>query len=122
SKFTGKTAGTADGRDTVLSGPEINLLKGLIQGQLARCSRLPGGGGGADTPVVTVKWRLKPDGSLDGEPVIVGVQNTPLFKIASEASVRAVKDCSPFSLPADKYASWSSVEWDFDWPKILGLR
>ena len=119
---TGKEAGTATGHDTVLSAREQDLLAGMLQSQLHRCAKMPGGGGGIDTPVVTVQWRVHQDGTLDGEPVVQNPQNTPLFKIAAEASVNAVKNCSPLSLPADKYASWSTITWDFDWPKMLGLR
>ena len=119
---SGKEAGTANGHDTVLSAREQDLLAGMLQSQLHRCAKMPGGGGGIDTPVVTVQWRVRQDGTVDGEPVVQNPQNTPLFKIAAEASVNAVKNCSPLSLPADKYASWSTITWDFDWPKMLGLR
>ena len=119
---SGKEAGTATGHDTVLSAREQDLLAGMLKSQLQRCAKMPGGGGGIDTPVVTVQWRVRQDGTLDGEPVVQNPQNTPLFKIAAEASVNAVRNCSPLSLPADKYASWSNITWDFDWPKILGLR
>ena len=61
------------------------------------------------------------DGSLNGEPVVVDRQNTPLYAIAADASIRAIKQCAPFQLPPDKYASWSTVTWAFDWPVILGL-
>ena len=121
-ELTGKEAGVANGHDTVLSAREQDLLKGMIKAQLLRCSKMPGGGGGIDTPVVTVQWRLKQDGSLDGEPVVLQPQNTPLFNIAAAASVNAVRNCSPLSLPADKYGAWSTITWDFDWPAILGLR
>ena len=83
---------------------------------------MPGGGGGIDTPVVTVQWHVRQDGSLDGEPVVLEPQSTPLFRIAAEASINAVRNCSPLDLPPDKYGAWSKITWDFDWPKILGLR
>ena len=121
-ELTGKEAGTATGHDAVLSAREQDLLKGMIKAQLLRCSKMPGGGGGIDTPVVTVQWRLKQDGSLDGEPVVLQPQNTPLFNIAAAASVNAVRNCSPLSLPPDKFGAWSTITWDFDWPAILGLR
>ena len=81
----------------------------------------PAGGGGPDTPIVNVRFRLNQDGSLNGEPVVVDRQNTPLFAIAADASVRAIKQCAPFQLPPDKYSAWSDVTWAFDWPVILGL-
>ncbi len=119
---TGLEAGTKTGTDTVLSAREQDLIAGQIKAQLQRCSKMPGGGGGIDTPVVTVQWHVRQDGSLDGEPVVLQPQNTPLFRIAAEASVNAVRNCSPLDLPPDKYGAWNKITWDFDWPKILGLR
>jgi colicin import membrane protein len=119
--YTGPTAGERQGNDTVLSAREQDLLLSMINSQLEPCARLPGGGGGPDTPIVNVRFRLNQDGSLNGEPVIVDRQNTPLFAIAADASVRAIKQCAPFQLPPDKYSSWSDVTWAFDWPVILGL-
>ncbi len=112
--YTGPTAGERRGTDTVLSAREQDLLKAQLSGQLRRCWHLPGGGGGIETTVVTLKWRLKPDGSLDGSPQVVEPQSGPVFQIAAEAAVRAVTRCAPFDLPPDKYPVWKTVEWNFD--------
>jgi len=112
--YTGPTAGERRGNDTVLSAREQDLLKAQLSGQLKRCWHLPGGGGGIETTVVTLKWRLKPDGSLDGLPQVVRPQSGPVFQIAAEAAVRAVTRCAPFNLPPEKYAVWRTVEWNFD--------
>ena len=115
SQYTGRTAGTADGRDLVLSAREADLLKGQLNAQLKQCWRLPGGGGGPETPVVRLAWRMKPDGSLDGEPRILQPQNSPAFQVAAEAAMRAVRNCAPFRLPPDKYAAWGNItDWEFD--------
>ena len=118
---SGKEAGVAKGNDTVLSAREQDLLGGMIKSQLEPCSKMPGGGGGLDTPVVEIEWHVRQDGTVDGEPVVLRPQNTPLFQIAASASVNAVKNC-PLKLPPDKYGAWSKITWTFDWPKILGLR
>jgi len=70
---------------------------------------------------VNVEFRLNQDGTVDGEPVIVDRQNTPLYNIAADATVRAIKQCAPYQLPPDKYGSWSKVSLTFDWPVMLGL-
>ncbi len=87
----------------MLSAREQDLLLSMINSQLQPCAKMPGGGGGADTPIVNVRFRLRQDGSLDGEPVVVDRQNTPLYAIAADASIRAIKQCAPFQLPPDKY-------------------
>jgi colicin import membrane protein len=119
--YTGPTAGERQGHDTVLSAREQDLLKSMINSQLQPCAKMPGGGGGTDTPIVNVRFQLRQDGSLDGEPVLVAPQSSPLYSIAADASIRAIKQCAPFQLPQDKYGAWSTVTWEFDWPVILGL-
>jgi colicin import membrane protein len=117
--YTGPTAGAREGNDSVLSVREQDLLRGLIVAQLRNCWKLPGGGGGIETMVVTIKWHLRPDGSLDGEPAIVEPQSGPVYQIAAEAAIRAVKTCQPFNLPADKYLAWKTIIWDFDPREML---
>lgn len=114
-RYTGRTAGTPDGKESVLSAREADLLKGQLNAQLKQCWRLPGGGGGPETPVVRLTWRMKPDGSLDGEPRVLQPQNSPAFQVAAEAAMRAVRNCAPFRLPPDKYAAWGNItDWEFD--------
>lgn len=117
--YTGPTAGAREGDAPVLSVREQDLLRSQISAQLRQCWKLPGGGGGIETMVVTVRWRLRADGSLDGEPAIEAPQSGPVFQIAAEAAVRAVKACSPFTLPADRYWAWKSIIWDFDPREML---
>ncbi|MCB1521820.1 MAG: protein TolA [Hyphomicrobiaceae bacterium] len=117
--YKGPTAGTRDGTDTVLSAREQDLLRGLVRGQLRGCWHLPGGGGGSEIPIVTLRWQLKPDGTLSGIPVVEGGGSGPMFQIAVEAAQRAVLQCAPFTLPPDKYAAWKEIIWDFDPREML---
>ena len=120
-EYTGPTAGERQGNDTVLSAREADMLLGMLISQLKPCAKMPGGGGGTDTPPVNVEFRLRQDGTVEGEPVIVDRQNTPLYNIAADATIRAIKQCAPFQLPPDKYGAWSKVSLTFDWPVMLGL-
>ncbi len=112
--YTGPEAGEREGQGDQLTAREEDLLKGRISAQIRNCWRLPGGGGGIDTAVVTVRWNLKRDGRLDGQPQIVGSRNDPLFRIAGEAAVRAVNCAAPFELPAELYSAWKEITWEFD--------
>lgn len=118
-KATGPAAGFTKGTDTVLSLREQDILKGLINSRLKDCWRLPGGGGGVENPIVTVKWHLRPDGTLDGAPTVVQPQGSPTFQLAADAALRAVQCASPFTLPADKYSAWKEITWQFDPTKML---
>jgi colicin import membrane protein len=113
-KAKGPTLGAPEGKDTQISASEVALLRGRISARLRACWRLPSGGGGSDTPVVVLRWRLKPDGSLDGDPHVEHPRGDALFRIAAEAAVRAVRECSPFDLPPDKYSTWRTITWEFD--------
>lgn len=116
---TGREAGTATGTDTVLSAREVDLLKGMIKARLAECWRLPGGGGGTEVPVVELRWRLRPDGMLDGDPSVQSAPSDVSGQVAAETALRAVKACQPYLLPPEKYDAWKDIIWVFDPRQML---
>jgi hypothetical protein len=67
---------------------------------------------GADAPSAIVKFKLKQDGSLAGEPVVVGSHADPSQAVAKTA-LAAVKRCQPFRLPPNLYEFWKEVEINF---------
>ena len=113
-KAKGPALGAPEGRDDRISASELAMLKARISQRLRACWRLPSGGGGSDTPVVTLRWRLKPDGTLDGDPLVEQPRSDALFRIAAEAAMRAVQQCSPFDLPPERYNTWRTITWEFD--------
>ncbi|HET6390056.1 cell envelope integrity protein TolA [Hyphomicrobium sp.] len=116
----GKEAGTQTGTDTVLSAREQDLLKGMLKSQLNGCWRPPGTGGGSEVPVVELHWELNPDGTLAGEPRVTSAPPTTAGQVYAEAALRAVRMCSPFRLPPDKYeGGWRYIEWTFDPREML---
>jgi colicin import membrane protein len=119
-EYRGPTAGTATGNDTVLSVREQDLLRGMLRSQIARCWRLPGAGGGTETPIVTLRWRMRPDGTLEADPRIEKPASGPLAALATESAMRAVKGCQPYDLPPDLYESgWQEIIWEFDPSSML---
>ncbi len=117
---TGKEAGVATGTDTVLSAREQDLLKGMLKSQLNGCWRPPGTGGGDEVPVVELHWELNPDGSLASDPRVTSAPNTTAGQVYAEAALRAVRMCSPFRLPPDKYeGGWKVIDWTFDPRQML---
>ncbi|CFX00089.1 Cell envelope protein TolA [Candidatus Filomicrobium marinum] len=112
--YEGPTAGEREGRGNELTAREADLLKGQISAQLRNCWRLPGGGGGIEAIVVTVRWRLREDGSLDGPPTVENGRSDPVFQAAARAALAAVTECAPFNLPRDRYTAWRTIIWDFD--------
>lgn len=115
----GPQAGTKEGRDTVLSATERDMLGHMLQSQVTAHYRLPAGGGAVTTPTVFVRFKLKQTGELDGEPEVLQRQNTSQFAIAAEAAIRAIKNSVPFQLPPEKYAAWQSNTVEFDVSKMV---
>ncbi len=94
-----------------LSQSEMDALRGQIQ----RCWNVPAGASDAQNLKVSVKFRLDPSGSLDGRPEIVaGGGAGGIERAAAESARRAVLQCAPYNLPADKYDAWADVIVHFD--------
>lgn len=77
---------------------------------------------GPDVEKITtyVRFRLNPDGSLEGRPQVVnqtGVNslNRPQAARHAELAVRAVQLAAPFNLPKEYYESWKVVTANLDW-------
>ena len=73
-----------------------------------------------DKLATTVEWDLNPDGSLSGNPRVVGTSgvtasNRPQVGRHQEMAVRAVKLAAPFRLPPDYYSAWKRLKFTFDW-------
>jgi outer membrane biosynthesis protein TonB len=63
---------------------------------------------------VQVRVRFNRDGSLKGEPIVLNDSPNPAFRVAAEASLRALRRGAPYSfLPASQYETWNDVELDF---------
>jgi len=61
-----------------------------------------------------VRVRFNRDGSLKGEPMVLNNNPNPAFRVAAEASLRALHRGAPYTfLPASQYDTWNDVELDF---------
>ncbi|TKT75366.1 hypothetical protein [Aquamicrobium sp. LC103] len=102
------------GRQTTgakLAQSEIDALRSQVQ----RCWNPPVGAAEADSLVVSIRLKLKPNGELDGTPEIVsGGGSSMAERAAADAARRAVMRCAPFNAPADKYEAWADVQFNFD--------
>ncbi|SKA14422.1 hypothetical protein [Consotaella salsifontis] len=107
--------GSRETTGSVLTRSELGELQGMIKDQMARCWSPPTGGTGADSVKISIKMELDPSGTLQGMPSIVsGGGGSGVERAAAEAALRAVRRCSPYNLPADKYQAWSEVTLNFD--------
>ncbi len=90
----------------MLKGMISSRLEGVLAPALGRRRQRHAGGDAALAP--------EADGSLDGDPQVEQPRGDALFRIAAEAAMRAVRECSPFALPPDKYSTWRTITWEFD--------
>ncbi len=95
-----------------LSQSEIDALRGAIQ----RCWNLPAGIMDGDNLKVSVQFMLTPTGEVNGRPEIIsGGGSVGIERAAAESARRAVLQCAPYNLPANKYAGgWDQVIVNFD--------
>ena len=88
--------------------------KDALRQQIERCWSPPTGVQGADDLMITLRIRLKPDGSLQAPPELTNSGNSPYFQLAAEAAMRAVRRCEPYSMPPEKYGAWREIILNFD--------
>ena len=94
-----------------LSQSEMDALRGQIE----RCWNVPAGAADAQSLKVSIQFKLDRSGELEGSPEIIeggGVEG--IERAAAESARRAVLQCAPYNLPAEKYEAWADVIVHFD--------
>jgi colicin import membrane protein len=102
--------GSPRGAAPTLTQSELDALRAQIQA----CWNPPAGAADDRNLIVLVKIVLRQDGSLAADPVVLNRGNSPMFQIAAESAMRAVRRCQPYRLPIAKYEIWKDVEVTFD--------
>ena len=112
----GPAAGAPEGRDTRLTASQRSLLGVMMKKAVSDCWRVQTGMVGAEQLVVDVEVRLKPDGSLDGEPRVVNRRPGAHFADAATNAIRALRQCAPYTvLPQNLYkGGWDHMVVTFD--------
>jgi colicin import membrane protein len=112
--------GTTTGTASQLSQNELARLLAMLKQQLSACWNPPVGVREARDLAVRVRFSLNRDGSLSGEPVVTNRGSNPMFQVAAETALKAVRSCQPLRLPAAKYEVWQEVEVNFDPAEMFG--
>jgi outer membrane biosynthesis protein TonB len=108
--------GQSSGTQMTMAVNEIDALRAKI----AQCWSPPPGGLGADAIIIKLRLQLNEDGSLIGYPSIANSGGSPFFQAAADSAVRAVFQCQPYELPAEKYAVWRDMILNFDPRQMYG--
>jgi len=113
SAFGNQTAMTAD-------------LQDALRSQIRPCWSPPVGAPHPEQLVVDFDLFLNPDGSVAQAPQLSAdsastAASNPYVRAAADAARRAIYECAPYKLPADKYALWREINpFRFDPRQMVG--
>lgn len=109
SSATQQTAslGSQSGRNAAVKMTQREI-DGFVS-QVRKCWNAPPGASEANIRV-TVRIALNQDGSVSAKPQVVEGSSHPMGPAFANSAVRAILQCGPYQLPAEKYATWR----DFD--------
>lgn len=104
------------GGDRTTSGSKLSQSEmDALRGQIQRCWNVPAGAMDAQGLKVSIQFRLDRAGAIEGRPeIIAGGGSAGVERAAAESARRAVLQCAPYNLPADKYDAWADVIVHFD--------
>jgi outer membrane biosynthesis protein TonB len=101
-------------------------LQDALRSQIAQCWSPPVGAPRSEELVVDFDLFLNPDGSVAQPPQLVAnsaaaAAGDPYTRAAAEAAQRAIYECAPYKLPADRYSQWREINpFHFDPRAMMG--
>jgi len=101
-------------------------LQDALRSQIAQCWSPPVGAPHAEELVVDFDLLLNSDGSVAQPPQLVGqsaslAASDPYTRAAADSARRAIYECAPYKLPADRYSQWREINpFHFDPRAMMG--
>ncbi|HEY5339271.1 MAG TPA: hypothetical protein VIJ85_13775 [Rhizomicrobium sp.] len=101
-------------------------LQDSLRSQIAQCWSPPVGAPHAEDLIVDFDLLLNQDGSVAQPPQLTGdsaqaASGNPYTRAAAEAARRAIYECAPYKLPADRYSQWREINpFHFDPRQMMG--
>ena len=105
---------------TQLSATEQQIFLSVFSHKVQGCWTVLAGAADGRDLVVPVSFDLAPDGSLKSDPVVTSGGASPLFALAAENVIRAIRQCAPYALPPADYAKWQHWDINFDPRAMFG--
>ena len=117
-ELNGKVSlGLSKGTAEQLSQYEMDALRE----RLRQLWNPPAGARDLQDLTITIRIRLKPDGTFDGGPVVLSSGNSSLFIAARDSAVRALLRGQPFTmLKPEHFELWNEMEITFDHSLMIG--
>jgi colicin import membrane protein len=103
-------AGAQTATGAKLNPSDRAALAGMLADQIRSCWNIPVSGKPNTLPLVRIS--LGADGSLQGAPVLTNTSGDPTFRALAESGMRAIRQCSPFKIPARfaaTHSDWRST-------------
>jgi colicin import membrane protein len=107
---TPPSQGTPTATGQRLNPSEEAALGGIIADQIKPCWNTLGLSRPSTLPLVRLS--VNQDGSMSAMPVLTNASGDPAFRAVADSGMRAIRQCSPFRIPArfaPKYESWKSL-------------
>jgi outer membrane biosynthesis protein TonB len=101
-------------------------LSAALASKIMQCWSPPVGAPKAEELVVEFDLFLNQDGSVARVPQLTAdykeaASRDPYTRAAADAAMRAIYDCAPYKLPADRYSSWKEINpFHFDPRAMMG--
>ncbi len=100
-------------------------LAKLVQKQIRDCWNIPGGAKDVQNMQISVRIRLRRDGSLLSPPRVIDSKlfdDYEFYSVVAESAVRALLNpkCSPLHLPYKHYDIWKDIIFSFNPGEALG--
>ena len=99
-------------------------LNSMLASEIYRCWSPPNVGPHPEALIVYYDVHLNRDGSLSEAtltPESAGAASRdPYMRAAADAAGRAIRACSPYSLPSDRYRYWNNFTFRFNPADVIG--
>lgn len=95
-------------------------LVDALRNQIAQCWSPPVGAPHPEQLIVQFELYLNPDGSVSQPPQLMSGAGDTFARAAAEAARRAIFQCQPYRLPADRYNQWRDIQMTFDPRRMVG--
>ncbi|MGA7612333.1 MAG: hypothetical protein WCD82_03015 [Xanthobacteraceae bacterium] len=102
--------------------PMVKFTEGVkeLKAQVRRCFKLPAGVAANQRVRTVVRIRLRQDGALASDPEPWEYAASEFGPAMMQSVMRALRQCAPYSLPADKYKEWRVLDIDFSPDQMTG--
>jgi hypothetical protein len=110
-----ETSGTTDARMS-------KFTEGVkeFKAQVKKCLTLPPGVAPNQRMKMVIRVELTRQGTLAQDPAVMDAVNPTVGYPLMQSVMRALRQCAPYSLPADKYKEWRVLDIDFSPDQMTG--